>query len=32
MHVLFEDGQSTTGSNLRIGNMGKARLLNVADR
>lgn len=32
MHVLFEDGQSTFGSNLRIGNMGKARLLNVADR
>jgi len=30
--VLFEDGQSTFGSNLRIGNMGTARLLNVADR
>ena len=32
MHVLFEDGQSTFGSNRRIGNMGTARLLNVADR
>ena len=32
MHVLFEDGQSTFGSNLRIGNMGTARLIDVADR
>jgi hypothetical protein len=32
MHVLFEDGQSTFGTNLRIGNMGTARLIDVADR
>ncbi|MBU6210479.1 MAG: VCBS repeat-containing protein, partial [Planctomycetes bacterium] len=32
MHVLLEDGQSTFGSNLRIGNMGTARLIDVADR